>query len=104
MREHFTSELLSSFDVDDPDARSRRALESNPQGLTYEQALEAFCAYLTPDGKAELQWVIERDFAREIYGPIAPVPEISEEAYARFQAAARQLTRASVRPPTAGPD
>lgn len=75
----------SAFEPDDIELRRRKALQTNPHGLTFEQAMEAFAAYFTADGKAELQWLIDREYARDFYGDVPRIAEVGDEIYSRFE-------------------
>lgn len=83
---HQTGQLdHSCCELDDLELRRRKALQANPHGLTFEQAMEAFAAYFSADGKAELQWLIDREYARDFHGNVPRIVEVGSERYRRYQ-------------------
>ncbi len=50
----------------DHDVRKAKALQENPHGLTFEEAMEAFFHYFTPQGRSELNDYLAFDMQREL--------------------------------------
>jgi hypothetical protein len=54
------------MDETDYDAHKARALTENPHGLTFDEAMEAFMHYFTPQGRVELNDYLAFDMQREL--------------------------------------
>ncbi len=57
---------MQQNELEDLQARKDRALKENPHGLTFDEAMEAFLHYFTPQGRAEINDYLARDMQREL--------------------------------------